>query len=597
MSRLLAATLPLALALAAPLAAAPAPDLRTQAERSGFQDTGRYDEVVQLCAAFQARWPTAVRCQEFGRTPQGRPMQVLVASTSGALDATAAGTRGLPVVLVQGGIHAGEIDGKDAGFLLLRELLEGRKGRLPGGGGVLDRQVLLFVPVFNVDGHERFRAWNRPNQRGPREMGFRVTARNLNLNRDYVKAESPEMQAMLRLVGEWDPVASVDLHVTDGAKFRHDVAVQVEPVNSGDEALRTAGRAFREAVISDLRARGSDPLPYYPSFVVDDDPASGIADGVATPRFSHGYFQLRNRFGMLVETHSWKDYPTRVAITHDTVLSVLRQVAFHGAAWRALEREADSRARDLGGTPVALAYKATQRSRLVDFHGYAYSRTRSDVSGALMTRYDETRPADWRIPLFDEVQPSVSEVAPRGGYLVPPEFVALVQPALRVHGIEYRVLGAPVEARFEAYRASAAVLEPASIEGHQRVKTLAGAWQPEEARLEAGALYVPLAQPKARLVMALLEPAAPDSLFAWGEFNNFLERKEYMEPYVAEEEARKMLASDAALAQDFARRLREDADFAASAEARLDYFYRRHPAFDERSNRYPVLRTQAAPAP
>ena len=288
MPRLFAAALPLALALAAPLAAAPGPDLRTLAERSGFQRTGRYEEVSRLCAGFQARWPAAVRCLEFGRTPQGRPMQALVASTSGALDAPAARARGLPVVLVQGGIHAGEIDGKDAVFLLLRELLEGRRGKVPGGRALLDRQVVLFVPVFNVDGHERFRAWNRPNQRGPEQMGFRVTAQNLNLNRDYAKAASPEMQAMLRLVGEWDPVAAIDLHVTDGAKFRHDVAVQVEPVNSGDAALRTAGRAFRDAVIADLRERGSDPLPFYPSFVVDDDPASGIADGVATPRFSHG---------------------------------------------------------------------------------------------------------------------------------------------------------------------------------------------------------------------------------------------------------------------------------------------------------------------
>jgi hypothetical protein len=590
MPRLLAAALPLALVLSAPLAAAPDPELRTEAERSGFQRTGRYEEVGRLCAAFQARWPAAVRCLEFGRTPQGRPMHLLVASTSGALDPRAAQARGLPVLLVQGGIHAGEIDGKDAGFLLLRELLEGRKGK-----GLLDRQVLLFVPVFNVDGHERFRAWNRPNQRGPEQMGFRATAQQLNLNRDYAKAEAPEMQAMLRLVGEWDPIAAIDLHVTDGAKFRHDVAVMVEPVNAGDGALRAAGREFRDAVLADLRRRGSDPLPFYPSFTTDDDPASGIDDSVANPRFSNGYFQLRNRFAMLVETHSWKDYPTRVAITHDTALSVLRQVAAHGVAWRQLQAEADARARGLGGQAVPLEYKATDKSHLIDFQGYAYTRTPSEVSGALMTRYDESTPATWRIPLRDEVLPLVSAVAPRGGYLIPPEFAALVLPRLQVHGLEYRVLAAPLDARMEAYRASALTLDPASVEGHQRVKTLAGAWATEDARMEAGALFVPIAQAKARLVMALLEPEAPDSLFAWGEFNNFLERKEYMEPYVAEEEARRMLAADPGLAGEFARKLRDEPDFAASASARLDFFYRRHAAFDERNNRYPVLRTETPP--
>ena len=300
---------------------------------------------------------------------------------------------------------------------------------------------------------------------------------------------------------------------------------------------------------------------------------------------------------MLVETHSWKDYPTRVAITHDTVLSALRQVAEHGNAWRALQLQADDRARELGGQPVALDYKATEKSRLVDFHGYAYTRTPSEVSGALMTRYDESRPAEWRIPLRDEVLPSVSAIAPRGGYLVPREFASLVQPRLQVHGIEYRMLAAPFDGPLDAYRASFAQLEAGSLEGKQRVKTLSGAWRPEAARVEAGAIFVPIAQPKARLVMALLEPEAPDSFVGWGEFNNFLERKEYMEAYVAEEEARRMLAADPALAQEFARRLREDPEFAGSPSARLDFFYRRHPAFDERNNRYPVLRTDAVPAP
>src|SRR5437660_1244337 len=148
---------------------------------------------------------------------------------TGALTPEAARKKGLPVLLVQGGIHAGEIDGKDAGFLALREALENRAAK-----GALDRQVLVFVPVFNVDGHERFGRWNRPNQRGPEEMGWRTTSQNLNLNRDYSKADAPEMQAMLRLVNAWDPLAYIDLHVTDGAQFEHDIAVLIEPVDAGD---------------------------------------------------------------------------------------------------------------------------------------------------------------------------------------------------------------------------------------------------------------------------------------------------------------------------------------------------------------------------
>ncbi len=174
-------------------------------------------------------------------------MLALIASRSGALSAEAAHKRGLPVILVQGGIHAGEIDGKDAGFLALREVLEGK-----AAPGALDKQVLVFVPVFNVDGHERFGRWNRPNQRGPEEMGWRTTAQNLNLNRDYVKADAPEMRNMLGLVNQWDPLVYVDLHVTDGAKFEHDISIEAEPIHAGDAELQKAGAVLRDSVLADL---------------------------------------------------------------------------------------------------------------------------------------------------------------------------------------------------------------------------------------------------------------------------------------------------------------------------------------------------------
>ena len=208
-----------AIALALPASVATGADtptgadaLRTAAERSGYAATGRYDEVIALCDAFARRHVDAVRCIDFGSTPEGRPMKALVVTRSGARTPEQARAAGLPVLLVQGGIHAGEIDGKDAGFLALRETLEGKAAR-----GALEKLVLIFVPVFNIDGHERFRAWNRPNQNGPAEMGWRTTARNFNLNRDYAKADAPEMQAMLALIVAWDPVAWIDLHVSDGA--------------------------------------------------------------------------------------------------------------------------------------------------------------------------------------------------------------------------------------------------------------------------------------------------------------------------------------------------------------------------------------------
>ena len=586
MLRALSASAVLLLALAPLTHATPA--LTTVSERSGFVETGRYDEVIALCDAFARQYPKAVRCHTFGTSPEGRPMKMLVASTSGALTPDLARKRGLPVVLVQGGIHAGEIDGKDAGFLALREVLEGK-----AASGALDKQVWLFVPVFNVDGHERFGAWNRPNQRGPKEMGWRTTAQNFNLNRDYLKADTPEMQAMLQLVQRWDPLVTVDLHATNGAQFEHDISIQVEPVHAGDAGLRQAGLALRTSVIGDLATQGSLPLPYYPSFVVNDDPTSGFEDSVAPPRFSHGYFLLRNRIAMLVETHSWKEYPVRVKITRNTVVSVLEQVATHGSDWLARARNADAVAARLAGESEPLTYAAAPTARTVDFRGYAYTRTRSDVSGALMTRYDETTPQLWKVPLKDDIRPALVIDVPGAGYLVPAAEASWVADVLKTHGVEYRLLGKPWQGEAGAFRATKTSFGSGPVEARQRL-TVEGEWRQEARSVPAGTLFVPIAQAKSRLVMALLEPQAPDSLLAWGRFNNAFERKEYMEDYVAESVARDMLR-DPAVKAEFERRLREDKAFSDDPAARLEFFYRRHPSWDERYRLYPVLRVDTNP--
>jgi hypothetical protein len=568
-------------------AAAPASSpLTTIAERSGFQSTGRYDEVIDLCARFQKAYPKQVRCFEFGRTPEGRPMLALAVSRTGALSAEQARKKGVPVMLIQGGIHAGEIDGKDAGFLALREALENK-----AAAGALDKQVLLFVPVFNVDGHERFGKWNRPNQRGPVEMGWRTTAQNYNLNRDYVKADAPEMQAMLALVNAWDPLAYVDLHVTDGAKFQPDVSIQVEPVHGGDEDLKRAGLALQTAVMADLKSQGSDPKPYYMSFDKEDDPTSGFVDSMSTPRFSTGYFPMRNRFAMLVETHSWKDYPTRVRITHNAIVSLLSQVAAHGKEWQKLTRDADARATALAGADFPLSYRTTFNAKTIQFPGYEYTRAYSEVSGGLMTHYDESKPQMWSVPLRDEVVPEFKVTAPQGGYVVPAAYAAEVAARLKVHGISYKLIAADqMSAEVETFRATKTKFGTQSFEGHQAL-TVEGDWARERRSLGKGALFVPIAQPKARLVMTMLEPRGADGLLAWGLFNNAFERKEYMEDYVAEDVAREQLEADPALRAEFQKKLDTDAEFNKTPAKRLEFFAKRHSSWDERYNLYPVMRT------
>jgi hypothetical protein len=563
------------------------PSLSTVAEQSRNTRTGRYEEVERLCLSYQQAWPAQVRCIEFGRTPEGRPMLALIASADGVLDAASARRSQRPVVIMQGGIHAGEIDGKDAGLLALREMLDGRVAR-----DVLQGVSLVFVPVFNADGHERFGRWNRPNQVGPEEMGWRTTSQNLNLNRDYVKAEAPEMQAMLGLLNEWDPILYVDLHVTNGAKFQHDVSYIVGPTLAGDEELRRAGMALRDELLQRMSARGSLPVDFYPSFVRDDDPSSGFAVSIDAKRFSQQYWVSRNRLSVLVETHSWKDYPTRVRVTHNSIIVLLELAARDGRKWLEAARGADERAARVGGAKFALTFENTEHVRMIDFRGYDYRREPSAISGALLIRYDDKRPQVWRIPLLDEVRPALMVTAPRGGYIVPAAHARWVGAKLALHDIQHTTLARSIAAiETETFRASEVAFAPAPFEGRSGAR-VEGEWRKERRDIPAGSLFVPIAQARSGLVMTLLEPKEPDSLVSWGFFNSAFERKEYMEAYVAEEIGEQMLRNDAALRQEFNRRLADDAQFARDPAARLDFFYQRSLSWDERYRLYPVYRVE-----
>ena len=465
---------------------------------------------------------------------------------------------------------------------------------------------VLFVPAFNVDGHERFGRWNRPNQSGPEETGWRTTAQNLNLNRDYTKADAPEMQAMLRLHQQ---LGSADLRRSARDRRRGFRAGHIAPGPSrstrATRALFASGVQLRDGLIEKLAAQGSIPLPFYPGPRQTDDPASGFQLTVYSPRFSTGYFAGRNRLTVLVETHSWKDYATRVRVSQHMPRSgswnwrrARKRMACHGAAG------AMQRISPVGRScwimppawrePRAAAWRRGARRGaedvdMIDFRGYAYTR----CSRRFRRSGDGLRsatPQIWRVPL----SPQGASVADRKGAAAlmsslrpTPKKSA---PGLRCTAFASRAAwmrgwlhpSRPFARRtrdFQPDRSRVVFARASKAPGPRNRATFPRA-----------ALIVPVAQPLARLVLALLEPQAPDSFAAWGFFNACLEQKEYFEPYVAEQIAREMLATSAKLAADFKRRLGEDAAFAMDPAARLQFFLRWNLSWDERLDLYPVYR-------
>lgn len=558
-------------ALAASLAFAQTKDLTTIAEKSGWKSTGRAVEVELLCKKFEKSFRREVKCQSYGKSPEGRDLIYITVGERSSKK---------PVVWVEAGIHAGEIDGKDAVFWLMKDAFEGKIEN------PFKNVTMVFVPIVNVDGHERFGKNNRPNQVGPEEMGWRVTSANLNMNRDFLKAETPEMRAMLKLWHRIDPVVSMDLHVTDGAHFQPEMGIIVLPtVEHGSSALHEAGKELEKGFMEKMKARGHLALPYYPAFEEEDRPETGFSRGVSTPRFSQGYWHAQNRIGVLVESHSWKDYATRVKAHYSAVLAALELAAVNGQKWKEAGKAKDKEA--LAGTTVPLTFKHTDKKTMVEFPGYEYKIGKSAVSGGEVISYNFKKKQIWKVPLYEELVPDITVKAPLEGYFVPPTHAKLVEEKLKLHGIKSMPWRSNAPESTEVFRATKITFAPTSFEGRQ-VLTVEGQWVKEAVPFVKGTLFVPINQPKAYAVMQILEPLAKDSLASWGFFNAHFERREYMENYVAEDVAKEML-KDPKIEAEFEERLK-DKEFAKDPTARYLFFYRKHPSWDTKYGVYPIYR-------
>src|SRR5580692_6171198 len=300
-------------------------DWQTPAEKSGFATTPNYDDTLAYLERLAKVAPDKIHLERFGTTGQGRPMMAVVASGSGHFTPEAARAAQLPVILVQAGIHSGEIEGKDAGLQLLRDFAV--TGALPH---LLDRAVLVFIPVYNIDGHEKSSPYNRINQNGPAEMGARGQAQYLNLNRDYVKADAPETRAWLKVWQRWRPDFMMDIHTTDGADYQYDLTWYLEDPHKLLAAVSAWQQQAMAQVVPAYEARGH-LASIYLEFKDSADPLKGIENFGSGARFSTGYAALQNRPALLIETHMLKSYAVRVRATYDLVSLLIDYAGQHGA--------------------------------------------------------------------------------------------------------------------------------------------------------------------------------------------------------------------------------------------------------------------------
>jgi len=558
--------------------------LRTHAERSGFSETDSAAASEALLARIAERSPD-IRLQTFGVTPEGREMKWILAAkdADGAEPEALAGTTRL---LLIAGIHSGEIEGKDAGIMLLRDLTAGDGHRWPFPG-----VSLAFVPIFNLDGHERRSAFNRINQNGPANMGWRGTSQRYNLNRDFVKTDAPEMRALLGLWNQFAPHLIYDSHTTDGADYQYDLTWHLEQFDLLDSGLRDwQKRFFLESVFPAVDERGH-LLASYPEPNDHADLRKGVSYFVSTAKYSTGYAAARNRPVLLIETHMLKDYGTRVDATYDLIDESLRTLQKQGSALRDAVAAADERAGALAGTEVVLTTKSTGKSVPLSFKGFAYETKTSAWSGGQFAVYDPKTPRTFDVPYFFDQAPDLSVTLP-AAYVIPPAY-AKFAPLLHRHDIRFTTLPLAVEVDATVDVLSDPVWATRPFEGRIAITGFKRASTTESTLLQAGSLIVPTNQVNARLIAHLFEPEAPDSLLKTGEFNLIFEQREYAEPRVAEKLADELSASNPEYKATFMRRVETDPAFAANAFARMNWWFLKSDWTETDLGVYPVRRLDA----
>ena len=556
----------------------------THAERTNYQQTPNYADTIAYAKKLADASPF-IEYRTFGKSGQGRDLPLLIASESGALSPAAAHQANKAVVLIQACIHSGEPDGKDAGFALLRDIAITKSH-----AGLLENVVLLFMPIYNTDGHERSTPYNRINQNGPAEMGWRTTSTYQNLNRDYMKADTPETRAWLRLWNEWQPHLFIDCHVTDGADYRSNITYHHEHhAGIDDGVLQWERDIFGKHVVPATEAAGN-VISWYLEFIDNRDLTLGTRDFNGSPRFSTGYVPLRNRPAILIETHMLKDYRSRVIGTYDFLRFALREV--NGDPKRLIEvgTEADQRATGLGksgaGKNYPVQFDITDEPTPFHLKATKNQTVKSDVSGDLRVIFGE-EPVDLTIPMYQTFRIRTA-IVPPVAYVVPVQWSDVIE-VIREHGLQFKTLSKEVDLEVESYRFHNVQWPAGPFEG-RHMPSFDVEVVNESRKFPAGSLVIPVAQPLAKLTISLLEPQAPDSFVRWGFFNAIFEHKEYAEPYILEALAQKMLEADPKLRKNFHEKLAADERFAASPAARLEFFYNKSPYWDQQMNLYPVGR-------
>lgn len=552
----------------------------TKFEKSNGTETATYSETINFYKKLAKIYPQ-ISIQEIGKTDSGYPLHLVLFNTDKNFDLKQLKNSSKNIIFINNGIHPGESDGVDATMLLLRNIVQNTEQTKK-----LNSIILAVIPIYNVGGALNRNSHSRANQNGPKEYGFRGNARNFDLNRDFIKADTKNTRSFASIFTSLNPDVFVDNHVSNGADYQYSITHLFTQHNKlGNQLGDFIEQKMRPAIENSLFKKNILITPYVN--VWGKTPESGFSQFFDLPRYSTGYTTLFNTLGLMVETHMLKPYKVRVEQTYSLMNSVIDFTIQNGTKIKELRKNALKNI--LKNKTYPIQYKLDENHfTTLQFKGYEGSYIPSKVTTGKRLFYDETKPYTKPINYYNQFKPIKFISIPKAYILKNGWWKVLDR--LKENHIKYITIKKDTSINVVTQHIKEFQTNPKAFERHYMHYNTEVNQTKQLVKFSKGDVYIPVNQISARYLFETLEASAKDSFFNWNYFDTILQRKEGYSPYVFEDIAAQFLQENPSVKKALNDKIQSDADFAKNPKAQLDFVYKNSPYYESAYLKLPIYK-------
>ena len=554
---------------------------QTVFEKSGGTSTSTYEQAIDFNKDL-AETSEYIQIKEMGSTDSGFPLHLVTLDLNRKFNFEESRKAGKSIILINNGIHPGEPDGIEASMMLLRDYAFSKEKQ-----ETLENIVVAVIPIYNIGGALNRNTSSRANQNGPDEYGFRGNARNYDLNRDFIKADTRNTKSFYKLFHLVKPDVFVDTHVSNGADYQYVITHLATQHNKmGGEMGTFIEETFTPELESKMRQKGNEITPYVNVFNTTPD-ADGFSQFLDNPRYSTGYTTLFNTLGFMIETHMLKPFQMRVKASYQFLESVFELTDAYGKRIREIKIDQSRSLKP--GDKYAVKWRLSKaKFKEIKFKGYIGETIPSKVTGQSRLLYGRNRPFERVLPYYNNFVPQVEVTVPKA-YVIPKGWHKVID-RLKWNNVTMSELDSDTVLWVETYRIENYKTSSSPYEGHYPHRSVAVSTSMQSTSFNKGDFLISIDQENSRYIVEVLEPAATDSFFTWNFFDTILQQKEHFSPYVFEDVAWQLLQRNDSLKMEFEAKKKVNSEFANDWYSQLDFIYKHSDYYEKAHLAYPVYR-------